>query len=116
MRILFDTRQHLLLDPFSIGAGHRVIFAAPFGALRILSASAYTDRYHRRQFVRVDKIVQHVEELLRLEEAVRAAIAIHDEGCCRTWDVAGRDIDIDLATPVAMTLSAESMMKVWTVP
>jgi hypothetical protein len=116
MRILFDTRQHLLLDPFSIGAGHRVIFAAPFGALRILSAGAYTDRYHRRQFVRVDEIVQHVEELLRLEEAVRAAIAIHDEGCCRTWDVVGRDVDIDLATPAEMTLSAESMMKVWTVP
>ena len=116
MRILFDTRKHLLLDPFSIGAGHRVIFAAPFGALRILSAGAYTDRYHRGQFVRVDEIVLRVEQLLRLEEAVRAAVALNDEGCCRTWDVAGRDIDIDLATPVAMTLSAESMMKVWTVP
>jgi serine phosphatase RsbU (regulator of sigma subunit) len=116
MRILFDTRQHLLLDPFSIGAGHRVIFAAPFGALRILSAGVDTDRYHRQEFVRADEIVQHVEELLRLEEAVRAAITAHDEGCSRTWDVVGRDVNIDLATPAVMTLSAESMMKVWTVP
>ena len=101
MRILFDARQHLLLDPFSIGAGHRVIFAAPFGALRVLSACAYADGYHRWQLVRADQIVQHVEELLRLEKAMRAAIAVHDEGCCRTGDIIGWDIDVDFATPTA---------------
>ncbi len=96
-----DARQDLALDPFGVGAGDGVVFAAALGALSVLAAGADPNRDDRRQAARCDHVVEDGEEHALVEETGRTAIAEHDErrqsiGWEHCWDV-----DVDLTLPAS---------------
>ena len=97
--VLFDERQHLVLDVFRVEAGHVVIFLAAFVALGVTAAVG--DLHHDEGWDALlgDQVIEDARRIeVRLAEA--GAIVRDEERGGGARDVLGRDVDRDGALVV----------------
>ena len=92
MILRLDERQHFTLDKLRILTRHGVVFQPAFAALRIASAIADGDGYHRRHASLGDQVIES-----RKQRPVRS-IGADDEGRDGAWHILFGDVNSNVAS------------------